>query len=108
MKTNVIEKLVTHEGGPAAHQTPIQELERAVASCLLFENTYYESGSEIAKRIVDLCKQVSIGHIGDLATTARQDWNLRHVPLFLIVQMLRNREPNPLHSQVIATTIAQV
>ncbi len=81
-------KASTHEGGVAdAFQKPAVELERAVATCLLFENTFYEKGSDIADRIAGLCKSVPVEAIAALAIRARNDYKLRHVPLFLCVQL---------------------
>lgn len=94
MKTNVKAsyQATTHEGGRAdVHQKPEVELERAVASCLLFEDTLYESGNEIAERIASLCDQVSHEKVAALAIKARHDYKLRHVPLWLLAQLAKRR-----------------
>lgn len=78
----------THEGGRAEIQTAEVELTRAVATCLLFEDTFYESGDSIANRIAKLCREVPMAKIADLAKRARTDLKLRHVPLWLLVQMV--------------------
>lgn len=94
MKTNtpVRHTAKTHEGGRAdAHQKPVQELERAVSACLLWENTFYEDGNDIAERIRQLCLQVTVEEISSLAVKARHDLKLRHVPLFLCVQLLKRK-----------------
>jgi|CXWL01.1.fsa_nt_gi hypothetical protein len=94
MKTNTCTKLppvVTHEGGRAdRHQTPLQELTRAVSTCMLFENTFYESGSEIAARIEELCLQVTPQQLAELAVSTRTAMKLRHVSLFLVRQLARH------------------
>lgn len=78
----------THEGGRAdTRQKPLVELERAVATCMLWENTFYEKGSEIAERIAALSKVASPEQLSALAVKARHDYKLRHVPLFLCVQL---------------------
>lgn len=88
LNTPVLHQAVTHEGGRAdAHQKPIVELERAVATCLLWENTFYEKGSDIADRITALCKVVPVEQVAALAIKARNDYKLRHVPLFLCAQL---------------------
>ncbi len=92
MKTNQPCAMVaeTHEGGRAdAHQTPLVELTRAVSTCLLFENTFYEKGSDMAGRIEALCAKVKPEELAALAVKARTDLKLRHVPLFLARQMAR-------------------
>jgi len=84
----------THEGGVAdAHQSPALELERAVATCLLGEDTYYESGLDLKARIADLCGKVEPTLVRDLALKARTDWKLRHVPLWLVRQLCRTPYP---------------
>jgi 60 kDa SS-A/Ro ribonucleoprotein len=95
----------THEGGRAdPHQTPLKELERAVATCLLWENTFYEKGSEIAARIADLCTQVKVEDIAAMAVRARTQLKLRHVPLFLCVQLLK-RKAGPLAGAAILEVV---
>lgn len=94
MKTNVVESrplAVTHEGGAAARLTPLQNLKRAVSTCLLFENTFYESGSEIASRISGLVDIVTFAEVCQIAREARSKLKLRHVPLFLCAEMCRKR-----------------
>ena len=66
MKTNIPASTLTpttHEGGTAARQTPLTELTRAVSTCLLWENTFYEKGSAIAQRMADLCDTVPLADI---------------------------------------------
>lgn len=92
MKTNraVAYSATTHEGGRAdAHQSDAQELERAVSTCLLFDNTFYEKGNDLAARIAQLCARVSPAIISAMAVKARTELKLRHVPLFLCVQLLK-------------------
>src|SRR3990167_3910515 len=94
MQTNAASaklKLTTYEGGIAVGQRPLRELERAVATCLLWENTFYEKGSEIGERIADLCQQVTAEELAALATKARTDWKLRHAPLWLLVQLIKKK-----------------
>jgi len=82
----------THEGGRAdPHQSPLKELERAVSTCMLFENTFYEKGSDLADRIATLCTHVKPEDVAALAVKARTDLKLRHVPLFLCVQLLKRK-----------------
>lgn len=107
MKTNVktSHKAMTHEGGRAdPHQKPLVELTRAVSTCLLFENTFYEQGNDLAQRIADLCLQVTPEEIATLAVKARTDLKLRHVPLWLCVQLLK-RKAGKLTGDTIATVV---
>lgn len=108
MKTNVLAKSteVTHEGGKAAIQKPLEELRRAVATCLLWENTFYEKGNDIASRIADLVKANKAEDVAALAVQARTDLKLRHVPLWLTLQLIRHHRKT--HSALIVKTITAV
>jgi 60 kDa SS-A/Ro ribonucleoprotein len=81
----------THEGGPAITFTPDDQLRRAVLTCMLWESGHYESGQAIAGRIADLVKQVDPEYVKTLARVARYQFKMRHVPLFLVVQLLKLR-----------------
>ena len=74
----------THEGAAARQMTKIQELRRSVMACLLWENTFYESGEEIATRIEALAQELPVKVVADLAIEAREKMKLRHVPLWLV------------------------
>lgn len=78
----------THEGGMASHITPLNQLRRTVMTCMLWENTFYESGRDIADRIKGLCAQVEPANIALVAIEARKDMNLRHVSLLLLCELL--------------------
>lgn len=94
MKTNVPKREVnaaTYEGGPAVKESAEKELVRATACCMLFEDSFYEKGNDLADRISKLCEKVSIKFICELAVKAREDYRLRHAPLFLCVQLLKKK-----------------
>lgn len=96
MKTNkavTSTPVFTHEGGKAGRQNSLTELKRAVATCMLWENTFYEKGSEIAERIEQLCDKVKPSDIAELALSTKNDLKLRHVPLFLALQLVRVHSP---------------
>lgn len=95
----------THEGGRAdPHQSALTELERAVSTCLLFENTFYEKGNDLAERIAQLCTKVTPAQVAALAVKARTDLKLRHVPLWLCVQLLKLKA-GPLAGATIQTVV---
>ena len=73
----------TYEGTPAKRLNAPQELRRAVASCLLWEDQFYEGGSSIADRIRELTLNVAPNVAADMARAARSDYKLRHVPLWI-------------------------
>lgn len=93
MKTNVLERKpvkVTHEGAVAyQHNKPIADLRRSVLSCLLWEQEFYESGTAIADRIQSLAAQCKPEDVASLAIEARSEQHLRHVPLLLLVSLLK-------------------
>lgn len=73
----------THEGARAVALKPLQELRRSIMACLLFEDTFYESGVDIAARVSDLISKCAPQAVADLAREARHQMNLRHAPLWL-------------------------
>lgn len=87
-------KAHTHEGAPASKITPLQELERVLLTCLLWENTFYEEGSDLAERVKKLVPKIKTDELSALALKSRHDMNLRHAPLFLIKEMLANKHKN--------------
>jgi len=79
----------THEGGTAS-RTNLQELlRRSVLSCLLWENTFYEDGESIAERITTVADQCSPEFVSELAKEARNEYRLRHAPLWLSMSLIR-------------------
>lgn len=73
----------THNGAVVVPTNAKEQLTRAVLTCLLWEDTYYESGKSIADRISTLAKQCPADFVGELAAQARNDFKLRHAPLWL-------------------------
>lgn len=93
MRTNAAAKNTerTFEGGQARKPKAEHQLLRQVATCLLFEDTFYEKGSTIANEIAQTCSEVTPETIAATAILAREDFKLRHVPLFLLVQLDKRR-----------------
>ena len=77
----------THEGAKAVKVNPHLELRRSVMSCMLWEGEFYEDGVSIAKRIADLVPKVKPESVASLAIEARNRGKLRHVPLWLVINM---------------------
>lgn len=93
MKTNTVSRSkpsFTHEGGRATKQSPINELLRTVTNCLLFEDTFYESGNDIAERIQTLIPQCDPYAVSELAVYTRNDLGLRHVALYVAACMAKH------------------
>ncbi len=99
----------THEGAPAVPpKTSLAELRRAVSSCLLWEDQFYEGGVAIADRIADLVAgQSNAAAVMALAIEARQQMNLRHAPLWLIAALVRNGAARAEHG-ILPGDLAQV
>lgn len=95
----------THEGTPAARLTPIKELRRSVLSALLWEDTFYEKGSEVAARIAALVPQAKAADVAALAVEARDRMYLRHVPLFLVRQLAKVKGNGTLVAETLAHVI---
>jgi hypothetical protein len=95
----------THEGAPAA-EIPVElQLRRAVCSCLLWEDTHYESGKDIGDRIVELVGKVPVGVATNLAMDARSHFHLRHAPLLVMAAVAA---PGRGGSRVIGEALANV
>lgn len=108
-KTNVAArapKRTTFEGGPALPPlNPAKELRRAVSSCLLWEDGFYEDGVAIADRIKALVEQCPTDFVADLAVEARTSMRLRHAPLWLLACLF---SPDRKPTQGLDAKIAQV
>lgn len=80
----------TYEGAPAiAPKNPLAELRRAVASCLLWEDQFYEDGVSIADRISSLVAVCAPADVAALAVEARTQMKLRHAPLWLLAGLAK-------------------
>lgn len=92
MKTNIkfANHEKTHEGAISIKLSPEKELKRSVIACMLFENNFYESGEDSAKRIQALVKKCSFEQVANIAIEAREKMKLRHVALLLVRELLRN------------------
>lgn len=91
MKINQKTKPVTvlnHEGLSVQKTSSLKELKRAVFSCLLWENNFYENGENVADRIKNLVKICKDQDCVEIANHARNTYHLRHVPLMVIVGLL--------------------
>lgn len=99
----------TYGGGAASKPAPVDALERAVFSCLLFEPTHYQAGSEIAEQIKAACVKVPPSEIARIAISARKDHGLRSVSLYLLVLLDANKDRIALDDRsLIADTVYEV
>ena len=81
----------THEGAVAQRVDAKRELRRMVLTCLLWEDAFYEKGSEIASRIAALAGTNKPEDVAALACEARDAMQLRHAPLFLVRELARRK-----------------
>jgi len=94
----------THEGAVAQRIGAKAELRRTVLTCLLWEVTFYRKGNDIAQRIAALVRANKAEDVAALAREARNEMQLRHVPLFLVRELARRKGAGPL----VAETLEQV
>jgi hypothetical protein len=106
MKTNVPIRNapVTHEGAPARILTPEMQLRRSVMACMLWEDTFYESGESIADRIRATIPHVDPPIVAKIAVEAREKMKLRHMPLLIVREMARL----PKHRAFVADTLSRI
>jgi hypothetical protein len=107
MKINMKHALAgakTHEGASAATITPELQLQRSVMACLLWEDSFYESGDDVAKRIKALVARCEPEYVAKLAVKARKDMKLRHAPLLLVREMARLEK----HKALVAESLERV
>jgi 60 kDa SS-A/Ro ribonucleoprotein len=80
----------THGGAVASKITPEQELRRSVMACMLWEDSFYEDGKSIARRIAELVPKCRPEFVAACAFEARHVMHLRHVSLLLMREMARH------------------
>ncbi|MGA2810371.1 MAG: TROVE domain-containing protein [Candidatus Acidiferrum sp.] len=95
----------THEGAVAQRIAARAELRRTVLTCLLWEDTFYEKGSDIARRIAALVQANAPADVAALAREARVTMQLRHVPLFLTRELARRAGAGPLVADTLEDVI---
>lgn len=86
MRTNVAVKHPpkrTHEGAVVPRVGSVQELRRTLMACLLWEDSFYESGESVADRLKALTLAVPPIEAASLAREARSAMKLRHAPLWV-------------------------
>jgi 60 kDa SS-A/Ro ribonucleoprotein len=107
MKTNTRTKDVvrTHEGAVAQRVSPKLELRRTLMTCLLWEDTFYESGNSIANRLAELVKEVESIDVALLAIEARSKMHLRHAPLFIARELARIKGAGPVVADLLPKII---
>ena len=111
MKTNTAvmrKRVTTHEGAPAVSMDAETQLRRSAMACMLWEDSFYESGVDIAARILDLVGKVPAQVASEIAIDARTKQNLRHASLWILVAMIRQEYKSEEDRAVLGRTIPQV
>lgn len=103
-KLNKTKAVRTHEGAKGRAFTPEHVLRRALMSCMLWEDQFYEDGVSIAERIAKLVPLVEAEKVAAMAIQAREDMKLRHAPLLLVREMARHEG----HKALVADTLERI
>ncbi|MEQ1609668.1 MAG: TROVE domain-containing protein [Hyphomonadaceae bacterium] len=103
-KLNKAKTIRTHEGAKGRAFTPEHELRRALMSCMLWEDQFYEDGVSIAERMAALVPKVAPEKIAAMAVEAREDMKLRHAPLLIVREMARHEG----HKALVADTLERI
>lgn len=98
----------TYEGAPAVSISAVQQLERSVMSCLLWEDTFYEDGELIVDRLRRLVQECPSAEVSRITIQAKQDMRLRQVPLLLARELARTKEGRKELKNVIPHIITRV
>lgn len=88
----------------AAKQGDEASLRRCVMTCLLWENNAYIDGSSLSEEIAELIPSVSPEIVSNIASEARHQQKLRHVPLFICREMAKHDS----HKGLVASTLENV
>lgn len=99
------ETIYTHGGAPTYAVSAEEELCRAVMSCMLWEDSFYESGESVADRIKSLTPKVKPLRVAQIAIDARSLMKLRHVPLLIAREMARHDTHKHLVSRILPEII---
>ncbi|MFL9483794.1 TROVE domain-containing protein [Chitinophagaceae bacterium LWZ2-11] len=91
---------VNYEGAKAYSLTPEMEMYSAVATTML-SDTFYEKADERMERMIALMSKLSPLFIAKLAVYARNEMNLRSVPVLLAAELAKIHQGDNLVSKTI-------
>lgn len=83
------EQLAGGHGEFAAKQSDYMNLRRLVLTSLLWEDSFYVDGETASNQITELIAKCDSKQVTDLAIECRVKQKLRHIPLFILVQLLK-------------------
>lgn len=98
------EQLAGGSGALAAKQTNVELLRRAVLANLLWENIAYMDGKSVSSEIQRLIPLCPAEDVYNIALEARLMQKLRHIPLFLAVEMCKYPE----HKKYVQKLLPQI
>lgn len=75
--------------------SPLHQLRRTCAACMLFEDSFYQDGNSLYKQMRALITQCDPVEVGKLALYLRGEGGLRHTPLALVRELLRHPKRHP-------------
>lgn len=88
------ERTAGGQGVLAAKQSPIEQLRRMTLAGLLWENLFYIDGVAAAQKMAELVAVCEDEAVIDLAIECREKQKLRHIPLYLLVLLVKkSRHP---------------
>lgn len=85
----VDENNITYENAIASNISYEEQLRRTVMAAILWEDNFYEDGITVSNRIKDLIGKVDKETALNILFEAKFENKLRHIPLFMIVHMLK-------------------
>lgn len=94
----------THEGAVASNPTMFEQLKRSVCASLLWESSFYENGEDHGQRVAKLIGKCDPQKVANLAVECRTKMKLRHMPLFMAVQMWKYAP----HKQFVGDVLSKV
>ena len=103
-KASIETRLAGGMGARAAKQGSEALLRRAVMTCLLWEDLFYESGASVARNIEKLVAEVEPNAVYNIALEAKFEQKLRHVPLYIAVVMAGLDT----HKHLVSSLLAQI
>jgi 60 kDa SS-A/Ro ribonucleoprotein len=108
MRFNIFKRketeVINYEGASAYTMSPEMELYSAVMTCILNDN-FYEGANDRLTRIQKLIAKCQPEFVAKLAIYARQEMNLRTVPLVLIVELAKINSGNDIISRCISGVV---
>lgn len=85
-------KTSNFQGGPGKSFKAIEELRRIVLNMYLFEDSFYQNKDELNAKISDLVGKVKTKDLVEMAISAKEEYRLRHAPLFIAIEMLKHEQ----------------